>query len=157
MTLRIDPNRLWDRLAALGQIGAVHGPNGERGCARLALTDEDRLGRDTVVGWMRELGLDVSVDRIGNVVATRAGSDPSAAPVMVGSHIDTVRTGGWFDGNLGVLSGLEVVQTLDDAGVRTRHPISVAFFTAEDDRLTNAWVLGDVVSLREQLADQPRG
>ena len=92
--LSIDIDRLWRRLEALGEIGAVHGPNGERGCARLALTDADRDGRDLVVTWMRDLGLDVTIDAIGNVVATRPGADPTAAAVMMGSHIDTVRTGG---------------------------------------------------------------
>ena len=71
--LRVDGDRLWQRLEALGEIGAVHGPNGERGCARLALTDVDREGRDLVVSWMRDLGMDVAIDAIGNVVATRAG------------------------------------------------------------------------------------
>ena len=72
---------------------------------------------------MHDLGLDVAIDAIGNVVATRAGTDPTAAPVMVGSHIDTVRTGGRFDGNLGVLGGLEVVETLEQHGIATRRPI----------------------------------
>ena len=130
--LHVDGDRLWQRLEALGEIGAVHGPNGERGCARLALTDADRDGRDLVMSWMVDLGLQVSMDAIGNVVATRAGSDPTAAAVMVGSHIDTVRTGGRFDGNLGVLAGLEIVETLDQHGVTTRRPIQVAFFTDEE-------------------------
>ena len=130
--LRIDGDRLCQRLEALGEIGAVHGPNGERGCARLALTDEDRQGRDLVVSWMADLGLAISMDAIGNVVATRSGSDPTAAAVMVGSHIDTVRTGGRFDGNLGVLAGLEIVETLDQHDITTRRPIQVAFFTDEE-------------------------
>jgi N-carbamoyl-L-amino-acid hydrolase len=130
--LRIDGDRLCQRLEALGEIGAVHGPNGERGCARLALTDEDRQGRDLVVSWMADLGLTISMDAIGNVVATRAGTDPTAAAVMVGSHIDTVRTGGRFDGNLGVLAGLEIIETLDQHDVSTSRPIQVAFFTDEE-------------------------
>ena len=118
--LRIDGKRLWQRLEELGEVGAVHGPNGERGCARLALTDLDRQGRDLVVSWMRDLEMEVSIDAIGNVVATRAGSDPSAAAVMVGSHIDTVKSGGRFDGNLGVLAGLEIVETLAQHDLVTR-------------------------------------
>src|SRR6478735_5471215 len=92
--LRVDGRRLLDRLRALGEIGAT----GDGGCARLALTDADREGRDLVVTWMRDLGLEVGVDEIGNVVATRAGADPDLAPVMCGSHVDTVRTGGIYDG-----------------------------------------------------------
>ena len=143
--LRIDGGRLWQRLEALGEIGAVHGPNGERGCARLALTDEDREGRDLVMSWMEDLGLQISLDTIGNVVATRAGSDPTAAAVMVGSHIDTVRTGGRFDGNLGVLAGLEIVETLAQHGVTTRRPIQVAFFTDEEGARFAPDMLGSLV------------
>jgi N-carbamoyl-L-amino-acid hydrolase len=143
--LRVDGDRLWQRLEALGEIGAVHGPNGERGCARLALTDVDREGRDLVVSWMRDLGMDVAIDAIGNVVATRAGSDPTAAAVMVGSHIDTVRTGGRFDGNLGVLAGLEIVETLSQHGVTTRRPIEVAFFTDEEGARFAPDMLGSLV------------
>ena len=154
--LRIDVDRLVGRLDALGEIGAVHGPNGERGCARLALTDADRDGRDLVVGWMHDLGLDVHVDAIGNVVGVRAGDDPTLAPVMTGSHIDTVRTGGRFDGNLGVLGGLEVVETLERHGVRTRRPIAVAFFTDEEGARFQPDMLGSLVyvggmSLEEAL------
>jgi N-carbamoyl-L-amino-acid hydrolase len=127
-TLQIEPKRLLADLAALAAVGDT----GDGGNCRLALTDDDAGGRELVVGWMRELGLDVRVDRIGNVVATRAGSDPALAPVMTGSHIDTVRTGGRYDGTLGVLAGLEVVRALDDAGVRTRRPLAVAFFTDEE-------------------------
>jgi beta-ureidopropionase / N-carbamoyl-L-amino-acid hydrolase len=143
--LRIDGDRLWQRLEALGEIGAVHGPNGERGCARLALTDVDRDGRDLVVSWMRDLGMEVSIDAIGNVVATRSGSDPTATAVMVGSHIDTVRTGGRFDGNLGVLAGLEIVETLAQHGLTTRRPIKVAFFTDEEGARFAPDMLGSLV------------
>ncbi|MET0144617.1 MAG: Zn-dependent hydrolase [Ilumatobacteraceae bacterium] len=144
-TLRVDGDRLWSRLVELGRIGAVHGPAGEEGCARLALTDADRDGRDLVVGWMHDLGLDVAVDRIGNVVATRPGTDPAAAPVMTGSHIDTVATGGRFDGNLGVLAGLEVVEVLEQHGVATVHPIAVAFFTDEEGARFAPDMLGSLV------------
>lgn len=143
--LRIDLRRLLDRLEALGEIGRVDGPDGARGCARLALTDADRQGRDLVVTWMRDLGMDVEVDAVGNVVATRAGSQPGLAPVMTGSHIDTVRTGGRFDGNLGVLAGLEVVETLARAGVVTRRPLQVAFFTDEEGARFAPDMLGSLV------------
>ena len=143
--LRVDGPRLWARIVELGEIGAIKGPNGEEGCARLALTDADRAGRDLVVGWMRDLGLDVAIDAIGNVIATRPGTDPDAAPVMTGSHIDTVATGGRFDGNLGVLAGLEVVETLAQHGVMTRRPISVAFFSDEEGSRFPPDMLGSLV------------
>jgi len=125
--LRIDLDRLMDRIQRLGQVGALEGG----GVCRLALTGEDKAGRDLVVGWMRALGLQVTIDRIGNVVGLRPG-ESDGPPVMTGSHIDTVATGGLYDGNLGVLAGLEVVETLNDAGVTTRHPLAVGFFTNEE-------------------------
>ncbi|MCU1503281.1 MAG: putative N-carbamoyl-L-amino acid amidohydrolase [Ilumatobacteraceae bacterium] len=143
--LRVDGSRLWERIEALGEIGQVLGPNGERGCARLALTDADRDGRDLVVSWMLDLGLQVTVDAIGNVVGTRPGSDPQAAPVMTGSHIDTVRTGGRFDGNLGVLAGLEVIETLEQHGITTLRPIAVGFFTDEEGARFAPDMLGSLV------------
>ncbi|MGB8861795.1 MAG: Zn-dependent hydrolase [Ilumatobacteraceae bacterium] len=143
--LRVDGARLWARLEALGEIGAVIGPAGEHGCARLALTDADREGRDLVVGWMHDLGLSVTIDAAGNVVGVRPGTDPEAAPVMVGSHIDTVRTGGRFDGNLGVLGGLEIVETLAQHDISTVHPIAVAFFTNEEGARFQPDMLGSLV------------
>lgn len=143
--LRIDGTRLWARIVALGEIGAIEGPNGELGSARLALTDADRDGRDLVVSWMHDLGLAVTVDTVGNVVGTRAGSDSDAAAVMTGSHIDTVATGGRFDGNLGVLAGLEVIETLEQHGIATSHPISVAFFTDEEGARFAPDMLGSLV------------
>lgn len=139
-SLRIDPSRLTSRIEELARIGAIdHG-----GCCRLALTDADRQGRDLVVGWMRELGLEVSIDSIGNVVAVLPG-ETDGAPVMTGSHIDTVATGGRFDGNLGVLAGLEVVQVLRDAGIRPRRPLAVAFFTNEEGARFAPDMLGSLV------------
>lgn len=125
--LRIDAPRLLRRIAALAEIGAIEGG----GVCRLALSDEDRQGRDLVKGWMQDLGLTITVDRMGNVFGIRRGRR-DGPPVMTGSHIDTVRTGGRYDGNLGVLAGLEVVETLDAAGVETEHPLAVAFFTNEE-------------------------
>jgi len=127
-SLRINEARLMARLDQLAAIGAT--PDGS--CCRLALTDEDRAGRDLVVRWMRELGLEVRIDPIGNIFGRRAGADQAAAPVMTGSHIDTVRTGGRYDGCLGVLGGLEVVQVLNDAGISTRRPLVIGVFTDEE-------------------------
>ncbi len=143
--LRIDTARLLSRIDELGQIGRIDGPNGEWGNARLALTDADKAGRDLVVAWMRDLGLDVAIDTIGNVVATRAGVDHTLAPVMVGSHIDTVGTGGRFDGNLGVLAGLEIIETLAQAGIVTKRPLQVAFFTDEEGSRFAPDMLGSLV------------
>jgi N-carbamoyl-L-amino-acid hydrolase len=137
----IDGKRLLADLEALAAVGDT----GDGGNCRLALTDEDAGGRELVVGWMRALGLDVRVDRIGNVVATRAGTDDGLDPVMTGSHIDTVRTGGRYDGTLGVLAGLEVVRALDDAGIRTRRPLTVAFFTDEEGSRFAPDMLGSLV------------
>lgn len=150
--LRIDPERLAARLDALAAVGAIEGG----GVCRLALSDEDRAGRDLVVGWMHELGLDVTVDGIGNVVAVRNGLE-GGPPVMTGSHVDTVSTGGRYDGNLGVLAGLEVVAALNEAGIVTRRALAVAFFTNEEGARFNPDMMGSLVyvgglSLDEALA-----
>ncbi|MGA0238702.1 MAG: Zn-dependent hydrolase [Acidimicrobiales bacterium] len=139
--LHIDIDRLIERLAALAEIGAIAGTEG---CARLALTDEDRAGRDLVVSWMHDLELDVTIDGIGNVVGVMAGSI-EGAPVMTGSHIDTVRTGGRYDGNLGVLAGLEVIETLRIANVTPDRPLAVAFFTDEEGARFPPDMLGSLV------------
>ncbi len=137
--LRVDGDRLRRRLATLAEIGDT----GDGGCCRLALTDEDKAGRDLVVEWMHELGLEVRIDAIGNVVGRRAGREDTAA-VMTGSHIDTVASGGRYDGNLGVLGGLEVVATLNDAEVVTRRPLEVAFFTDEEGARFSPDMLGSM-------------
>jgi N-carbamoyl-L-amino-acid hydrolase len=139
-SLSINIARLSERLDALGGVGAIAGG----GVCRLALSDEDRMGRDLVVRWMRELGLSVSIDAIGNVIGLRPGTEPGP-PVMTGSHIDTVRTGGRFDGNLGVLAGLEVIQVLNEAGYQTRRALAVAFFTNEEGARFNPDMMGSLV------------
>ncbi|WP_343598426.1 Zn-dependent hydrolase [Acinetobacter sp.] len=126
-SLKINISRLNQRILELAQVGAIDGG----GVCRLALTEEDKQGRDLVIEWMKALGLSVSIDAIGNVVGIREGLE-DLPPVMTGSHIDTVRTGGKYDGNLGVLAGLEVIATLNDAQIQTKHPIAVAFFTNEE-------------------------
>jgi beta-ureidopropionase / N-carbamoyl-L-amino-acid hydrolase len=136
----LSSRHLLDTLETLARIGAIEGG----GCARLALTDEDKAGRDLVVGWMKGLGLEVRIDAIGNVVGLRAGRE-NLAPVMTGSHIDTVRTGGRYDGNYGVLAGLEVVRALNQANVTTRRPIAVAFFTNEEGARFTPDMMGSLV------------
>ena len=138
--LQINGARLLNSLHALGQIGAL--PGG--GVNRLALTDADREGRDWTVSRMRELGMRVAVDAIGNIVGTYPGTD-DLPPVMVGSHIDTVRTGGLYDGNYGVLAGLEVITTLREAGIQTRRPLAVAVFTNEEGARFQPDMMGSLV------------
>jgi beta-ureidopropionase / N-carbamoyl-L-amino-acid hydrolase len=140
MPPRLSSSHLLGNLETLAAIGAIEGG----GCARLALTDEDKIGRDLVVGWMKALGLSVTVDAIGNVIGLRAGRE-TGAPIMTGSHIDTVRTGGRYDGNYGVLAGLEVVRALNDAGIVTRRPIAVAFFTNEEGARFQPDMMGSLV------------
>ncbi|MQX35836.1 M20 family metallo-hydrolase [Roseospira navarrensis] len=138
--VRLDWPRLRARLDALGRVGALDGG----GVCRLALTPEDKAGRDLVVGWMRDLGLHVTIDAIGNIIGLRPGLE-DGAPVMAGSHIDTVRTGGLYDGNLGVLAGLEVVAALNDAGVTTRRPLAVGVFTNEEGARFAPDMMGSLV------------
>ena len=126
--LRINGERLWASLMELAQIGAT--PKG--GVCRLTLTDLDKQGRDLVSRWAREAGMSVTIDKIGNGFLRRPGRNNQLPPVVTGSHIDTQPTGGKFDGNYGVLAGLEVVRTLNDAGVQTEAPIEVAWWTNEE-------------------------
>ncbi len=137
---RINGPRLLDRIRALGAVGGLDGG----GVCRLALTEEDRAGRDLVCRWMTELGLTVTVDAIGNIFGLRPGLE-DGPPVMTGSHIDTVRTGGLYDGNLGVLAGLEVMAALNDAGVTTRHPLAVGVFTNEEGARFAPDMMGSLV------------
>ena len=128
LNLRIDGVRLWNSLMELARIGAT--PKG--GVCRLALTDLDKQGRDLVLSWAVQAGMSVRIDKIGNAFMRRAGRNDHLPPVVTGSHIDTQPTGGKFDGNYGVLAGLEVVRTLNDHGVQTDAPIEVAFWTNEE-------------------------
>ncbi|UOD51524.1 Zn-dependent hydrolase [Orrella daihaiensis] len=139
--MRIDGDRLLSNLKALAKVGAR--PDGS--CCRLALTDEDRDGRDLVVQWMKDAGLSVSIDPIGNVFGRRAGKNSALAPVMTGSHTDTVRTGGAYDGNLGVLGGLEVVAALNQANVQTERDLVVGIFTNEEGARFAPDMLGSLV------------
>jgi N-carbamoyl-L-amino-acid hydrolase len=126
--LRINGERLWASLMELAQIGAT--PKG--GVCRLTLTDLDKQGRDLVTRWAREAGMTVTIDKIGNGFMRRAGRNNALPPIVTGSHIDTQPTGGKFDGNYGVLAGLEVVRTLNDHGIETEAPIEVSFWTNEE-------------------------
>ena len=126
--VRVNGPRLWDSLMEMARIGAT--PKG--GCKRLTLTDLDKQGRELFRRWCEAAGCTVKVDEMGNMFARRAGADDRLPPVVIGSHLDTQPTGGKFDGVLGVLGALEVVRSLNDLKIRTRHPIEVANWTNEE-------------------------
>jgi N-carbamoyl-L-amino-acid hydrolase len=145
--VRINRGRLWDSLMELKHIGAYDdAATGLRGVRRLALTDADAEARRRCVDWMLHAGLEVRADRIGNVYATRPGRDRSLPCVLMGSHIDTVATGGAFDGTLGVLGGIEVMRTLNDAGIQTLRDVEVGFFTEEEGVRFGTDMLGSAVT-----------
>ena len=126
--LQIDGDRLWDSLMEMAKIG----PGVAGGNNRQTLTDEDAEGRSLFKSWCEAAGLTMGLDTMGNMFARREGTDPYALPVYVGSHLDTQPTGGKYDGVLGVLAGLELVRTLNDLNIRTRHPIVVTNWTNEE-------------------------
>ncbi len=126
--LKIDSTRLWDSLMEMAKIG----PGVAGGNNRQTLTDVDAQGRELFQQWCEAAGLTMGVDRMGTMFATRPGSDPDALPVYVGSHLDTQPTGGKYDGVLGVLAGLEIVRTLNDLDIKTKHPIVVVNWTNEE-------------------------
>ncbi|MED4923005.1 hydantoinase/carbamoylase family amidase [Anoxybacillus geothermalis] len=124
----IQGERLWQRLMELGEVGKK--PSG--GVTRLSFTAEERRAKDFVASYMREAGLFVYEDAAGNLIGRKEGTNPDATVVLVGSHLDSVYNGGCFDGPLGVLAGVEVVQTMNEHGVVTHHPIEVVAFTDEE-------------------------
>lgn len=126
--LRINSARLWDSLEEMALIG----PGVAGGCNRQTLTDADSEGRHLFQRWCTAAGLSMGVDSMGNMFATRPGEDASALPVYMGSHLDTQPTGGKYDGVLGVLGALEVLRTMNDQGIKTRHPIVVTNWTNEE-------------------------
>jgi N-carbamoyl-L-amino-acid hydrolase len=122
--MRINRARLAESMEALGKIGET----ARGGLHRVALTDDDRRGRDLLVRWMREAGLAVTVDQMGNIFGLRAGTE-ARPPVFMGSHADSVPSGGKYDGQLGVLCALETLRSLNDRQARTRHPVGMIVFT----------------------------
>lgn len=126
--LKINPDRLWDSLMEMAKIG----PGVAGGNNRQTLTDEDAEGRALFQSWCEAAGCTMGLDQMGNMFAARAGADPDALPVYVGSHLDTQPTGGKYDGILGVLGGLEIIRTLNDLNITTKHPIVVTNFTNEE-------------------------
>lgn len=126
--LRINGDRLWESLMDMAKIG----PGIAGGNNRQTLTDEDKEGRALFQRWCEEAGLTMGVDKMGTMFMTRPGTDPDALPVYIGSHLDTQPTGGKYDGVLGVLAGLEVVRSMNDLGIKTKHPIVVTNWTNEE-------------------------
>ena len=147
--MRIDRKRLEQTIEELGRVGATE----RGGLTRLALSDEDRRGRDLMVEWMRQAGLRVSVDQMGNIFGERPGQ-PGHPPVMLGSHVDSVPTGGKYDGQLGVLCALETIRTLNDHRVSTRHPVTLVIFTNEEGaRFQPAMLASGVMAGKIALED----
>ncbi len=126
--LRINGDRLWDSLMEMAKIG----PGVAGGNNRQTLTDEDAEGRALFQKWCEDAGCSMGLDQMGNMFAHREGTDPEALPVYVGSHLDTQPTGGKYDGVLGVLGGLEIIRTLNDLGIKTKHPIVATNWTNEE-------------------------
>lgn len=124
----INSDRLWDRLGQLGNIGKQEAG----GITRLSFTPEERAAKDLVTGFMKEAGLIVREDEVGNLIGRKEGKNPAAPVVLVGSHIDSVPNGGDYDGPLGVLAGVEVLQTMQEQGIETEYPIEVIAFTDEE-------------------------
>ena len=136
----VDGDRLWSSLMEMGQVGR----EGD-GVNRLALNDANKQGRELFTGWLRDEGLEVRVDRIGNIFGVREGVDRGEPPVVVGSHLDTVSEAGVFDGALGVLSGLEIVRLLNQEDVETRRGVAVAAFTNEEGARFQPDMMGSMV------------
>ncbi len=139
LDLKINWRRLEDRINALAEISPIEGG----GNCRLALTDEDKNGRDLVVSWMRSLGLEVTIDVVGNIIGV--WNVGKGSPVMSGSHIDTVRTGGRFDGCYGVLAALEVIESCQNANISPPRPLAVGIFTDEEGARFAPDMLGSLV------------
>ena len=147
--MRIDRARLAESMDALGKIGAT----ARGGLHRVALTDDDRRGRDLLVRWMKEAGLAVTVDQMGNLFGIRAGTE-ARPPVFMGSHADSVPSGGKYDGQLGVLCALETLRTLNDRKARTRHPVGMIVFTNEEGaRFQPAMIASGVMAGKIPLED----
>ena len=150
--LKIDAARLWSSLMTMAEIGAT--PKG--GVNRLTLTDVDRRARDLFISWCKQAGCSITIDRMGSIFARRAGADDALPPVMIGSHLDTQPTGGKFDGALGVMAALEIVRTLNDLDIRTRHPIEIVSWTNEEGSrfapaMTGSGVFAGVLTLDQAL------
>ncbi len=139
--VRINGDRLWQRLMTMAQIGGT----AKGGVCRVTLTDEDKAGRDLFVNWCEAAGLTITVDEMGNIFGRRAGQNNDLPPILAGSHLDSQPTGGKFDGVYGVLAALEVVETLNDHNIVTEAPLEIVSWTNEEGaRFTPAMVSSGV-------------
>ena len=151
LSLSVDGDRLMRRINSLAEISPIDGG----GNCRLALTDDDKYGRDLLISWMKDCNLDVSIDAIGNIIGL--WNIGQGAPVMSGSHIDTVRTGGRFDGCYGVLAALEVIETCQQAGIKSSRPLAVGIFTDEEGSRFAPDMLGSLVYVGGMPLEQALG
>lgn len=135
---RVSGERLMENLRGLSE----YGKNPQGGVSRVAYSDADRAGREFVLGLMREAGLEVSIDFAGNLVGTRPGTEPGLKPIVIGSHIDSVPEGGNYDGDVGSLAAIEVARTLQEQGVRLRHPLQVIIFSNEEGVMLGSSAIG---------------
>lgn len=143
--VRVNGERLNGKLEALSRFGET--PKG--GIRRVAYSDADRAGRDFAMAWMREAGLAVRIDTAGNIIGRRAGSAADLPPLMMGSHIDSVPDGGNYDGQVGSMGAIEVAHTLEEAGLRTRHPLEVVLFQNEENGKTGSRAMAGEVTARD--------
>jgi beta-ureidopropionase / N-carbamoyl-L-amino-acid hydrolase len=139
MTPTINPQRLLNTINTLGKIGKNH-----QGTTRLALTDTDKKARDQLIKWLNQASLDIKIDNIGNIYGTRKATTTNP-PIVLGSHIDTVKNAGIYDGALGVLAALETINTLNDQNIETHTPITVAAFTNEEGARFQPDMMGSMV------------
>ncbi len=148
--IKINGQRLWQRLMDMATLGAT--PKG--GVCRESLTDQDKAGRDLFIQWCTTAGCTIEIDRIGNIFAIRAGTETQEDPILVGSHLDSQPTGGKYDGVYGVLAGLELIETLNDHQIKTKHPIIVASWTNEEGSRFAPGLTGSAVHIgRTSLAE----
>jgi beta-ureidopropionase / N-carbamoyl-L-amino-acid hydrolase len=144
----VNGQRLMQHLQGLAEFGK----NPQGGVSRVAYSNADKQGREYVLQLMRDAGLEVSIDAAGNLVGTRAGSDPSAKPLLIGSHIDTVPEGGNYDGIVGSLSAIEAAQRVKESGIKLRHPLQVIIFQNEEDGHIGSHAVGE--GLNEQMLNK---
>jgi len=150
--LKVNGERLWNRLMEMAKIGAT----AQGGCNRVALSDEDKSGRDLFIQWSKNAGCTISVDEVGNIFIRRQGQNDQSPPVIIGSHLDTQPTGGKYDGVFGVLAGLELIETLNDFKIETKAPIEVVVWTNEEGArfspaMVGSGVFAGVFELKECL------